>query len=188
MSLRGAIWISQSITSRERLPPLWSTHKSTVKECRLPSLHTPFAKLTQHGLQSRKVSHSDYCRLSLDIRPGLASRISITCGRLRKRSAVLGSVWPSTGEGWSPTDENRAIRKAEAENLSNGGVIWVPSPWKPSYSGYIGYILVQGIGAGQETLFSELEWPLALALDVVLVVVLVVVWELAMEVESCSTS
>ena len=40
---------------------------------------------------------------------------------------------------WTPpTDENRAIRKAEAENLPNDGAIWVPSPWKPSYLGYIG--------------------------------------------------
>ena len=40
---------------------------------------------------------------------------------------------------WTPpTDENRAIRKAEAENLSNDGAIWVTSPWKPSYLGYIG--------------------------------------------------
>ncbi len=38
----------------------------------------------------------------------------------------------------SPTDENRAIRKAEAENLSSDGAIWVTSPWKPSYLGYIG--------------------------------------------------
>ncbi len=34
---------------------------------------------------------------------------------------------------WTPpTDENRAIQKAEAENLSNDGAIWVTSPWKPS--------------------------------------------------------
>jgi hypothetical protein len=40
---------------------------------------------------------------------------------------------------WTPaTDENRAIRKAEAEDLPNDGVIWVTSPWKPSYLGYIG--------------------------------------------------
>jgi hypothetical protein len=40
---------------------------------------------------------------------------------------------------WTPpTDENRAIRKVEAENLSNDGAIWVTSPWKPSYLGYIG--------------------------------------------------
>ncbi len=40
---------------------------------------------------------------------------------------------------WTPsTDENRAIRKAEAENHSNDGAIWVTSPWKPSYLGYIG--------------------------------------------------
>ncbi len=40
---------------------------------------------------------------------------------------------------WTPpTDENRAIRKAEAENLSNDGAIWVTSPRKPSYLGYIG--------------------------------------------------
>ncbi len=38
----------------------------------------------------------------------------------------------------SPTDEYRAIRKAEAENLSDDGAIWVTSPWKPSYLGYIG--------------------------------------------------
>ena len=37
-----------------------------------------------------------------------------------------------------PTDENQAILKAEAENLSNDGAIWVTSPWKPSYLGYIG--------------------------------------------------
>ena len=43
--------------------------------------------------------------------------------------------WPS---GNRKTDENRAIRKAEAENLSNDGAIWVTSPWKPSYLGYIG--------------------------------------------------
>ena len=41
---------------------------------------------------------------------------------------------------WTPpTDENRAIRKVEAENLSNDSAIWVTSPWKPSYLGYIGY-------------------------------------------------
>jgi hypothetical protein len=39
-----------------------------------------------------------------------------------------------------PTDENRAIQKAEAGNLSNGGAIWVTSPWKPSYLEYIGFI------------------------------------------------
>ena len=34
---------------------------------------------------------------------------------------------------WTPpTDENPAIWKAEAENLSNDGAIWVTSPWKPS--------------------------------------------------------
>ena len=37
-----------------------------------------------------------------------------------------------------PTDENRAIRKVEAENLSDDGAIWVTSPWKPIYLGYIG--------------------------------------------------
>jgi len=41
---------------------------------------------------------------------------------------------------WTPpTDKNRAIRKAEAENLSNDGSIWFPSPWKPSYLGFIGF-------------------------------------------------
>jgi AhpD family alkylhydroperoxidase len=39
-----------------------------------------------------------------------------------------------------PADENRAIRNAEAENLSNDGAIWVTSPWKPSYLGYIGLL------------------------------------------------
>ncbi len=40
---------------------------------------------------------------------------------------------------WTPpTDENRAILKAEAENLSNDGAIWVTSLWKPSDLGYIG--------------------------------------------------
>ncbi len=40
---------------------------------------------------------------------------------------------------WTPpTDENRAIRKAEAANLSTDGAIWVTSPWKPSYLEYIG--------------------------------------------------
>jgi hypothetical protein len=40
---------------------------------------------------------------------------------------------------WTPpTDENRAIRKFAAENLSNAGAILVTSPWKPSYLGYTG--------------------------------------------------
>ena len=40
---------------------------------------------------------------------------------------------------WTPpTDEYWVLRKAEAENLSNDGAIWVTSPWKPSYLGYIG--------------------------------------------------
>ena len=33
------------------------------------------------------------------------------------------------------------LSKAEAENLSNDGAIWVTSPWKPSYLGYIGLML-----------------------------------------------
>ncbi len=44
-----------------------------------------------------------------------------------------------------------AIPKAEAENLSNDGAIWVTSPWKPSYLGYIGSIAVrrcQAFGEG----------------------------------------
>ena len=41
---------------------------------------------------------------------------------------------------WTPpTDENRVIRKAEAENLSNDGAIWATSPGKPSHLGYIGF-------------------------------------------------
>ena len=32
------------------------------------------------------------------------------------------------------------FRKAEAENLSNHGALWVTSPWKPSYLGYIGQV------------------------------------------------
>ena len=44
---------------------------------------------------------------------------------------------------WTPpTDENRAIRKAETENRSNDGAIWVTLPWKPSYLGYIGLVVV----------------------------------------------
>ena len=40
---------------------------------------------------------------------------------------------------WAPpSDENRVIRNAEAENLSNDGAIFVTSPRKPSYLGYIG--------------------------------------------------
>ena len=45
---------------------------------------------------------------------------------------------------WTPpTDENRAIRKVEAPNLSNDGAIWVTSPWEPSYLGYIGLFVSQ---------------------------------------------
>ncbi len=48
---------------------------------------------------------------------------------------------------WTPpTDENRAIRKAEAENHSNDGAIWVTSPWKPSYLGFIGLINNSALG------------------------------------------
>ncbi len=53
---------------------------------------------------------------------------------------------------WTPpTDGNRAIRKVEAENRSNDGEIWITSPWKPSYLGYIGLItlLLVGHRAGQ---------------------------------------
>jgi hypothetical protein len=37
-----------------------------------------------------------------------------------------------------PNHQDRAIRKAEAEKHSNDSAIWVTSPWKPSYLGYIG--------------------------------------------------
>ncbi len=54
---------------------------------------------------------------------------------------------------WTPpTDENRAIRKAEAESLSNDGAIWVASPWKPSYLGYIGRVPI-AIGSYAENHF-----------------------------------
>ncbi len=44
-----------------------------------------------------------------------------------------------------PTEKYRAIRKAEAENLSIDGAMWVTSPWKPSRSGYIGLTDVRWI-------------------------------------------
>ena len=43
-----------------------------------------------------------------------------------------------TGFWTPPTDENRAFRMAEAENLSNDDAMWITSLWKPSYLGYIG--------------------------------------------------
>ena len=45
------------------------------------------------------------------------------------------------GFGTPPTDENRAIPKAEADNLSNKEANWVASPWNSGYSGYIGRLL-----------------------------------------------
>lgn len=35
-------------------------------------------------------------------------------------------------------EEHAGVRKAEVENPSNDGAIWVTSPWKPSYLGCIG--------------------------------------------------
>ncbi len=58
----------------------------------------------------------------------------VTTGELRLVNDKIGRM----GFWTPPPDENRAIRKAEAENLSNDGAIWVTSPWKPSYLGYIG--------------------------------------------------
>ncbi len=55
-----------------------------------------------------------------------------TVGEMRLDDDIIGRMG-----FWTPqTDENRAIRKAEAENLSNDGAIWVTSRWKPNYLGY----------------------------------------------------
>ncbi len=56
------------------------------------------------------------------------------CGEVRLDNDKIDRM----GFWTPPTDENRAIRKAEAGNLSNDGAIWVTSLWKPSYLGYIG--------------------------------------------------
>ena len=56
-----------------------------------------------------------------------------TTGEVRLDDDKIGRM----GFWTPPTDENRAIRKAEAGNLSNDGATWVTSPWKPSYLGYI---------------------------------------------------
>ncbi len=57
-----------------------------------------------------------------------------TTGEVRLDDDKIGRMGFCT----PPTEENRAIRKAEAENLSSDGAIWVTSPWKPSYLGNIG--------------------------------------------------
>ncbi len=57
-----------------------------------------------------------------------------TTGEVRLDDDNIGRM----GFRTRPTNKNRAIRKAEVENLSNDGAIWVTSPWKPSYLGYIG--------------------------------------------------
>ncbi len=56
--------------------------------------------------------------------------------RNRRQVKTTGGVWLNGEKNdrmgfWTPpTDENRAIRKVEAEDLSNDGAIWVTSPWK----------------------------------------------------------
>ncbi len=61
------------------------------------------------------------------------------CFPERKQSNHVALIVPvEKNISSQPTDENRAMRKAEAENLSSDGAIWITLPWNPSCSGYTG--------------------------------------------------
>ncbi len=70
--------------------------------------------------------------------------------RLEKREAafLIVLMWlaleaavtpgPAAAEEIKRLEEHAGVRKAEAENISNNNAIWVTSPWKLNYLGYIG--------------------------------------------------